>query len=328
MRAGVFPFLRATFYRWMQVWPEICPELLSAPETLSVGDLHVENFGTWRDIEGRLVWGINDFDEAFILPYTQDLVRLATSAFIAVQENLLAIHLKETCDSILDGYQKALEKGGCPYVLAENHPHLRAIAMSQTRDPAQFWGKFDSLVPVNAPSEVIQLLSSAFPKQGMDISIFHRTAGLGSLGRERFTAVANLWGAKAAREAKRLAVSACRWANPSQAGENILYQQIIDQSIHSSDPFTHEYQEWLVRRVAPDCSRIELADLPLVRDEARLLYAMGWETANIHLGSGGLAQERILEDLGKRADGWLFLSSEEMVKNIEKDWQVWKKVSE
>ena len=31
---------------------------------LSVGDLHVENFGTWRDSEGRLIWGINDFDEA------------------------------------------------------------------------------------------------------------------------------------------------------------------------------------------------------------------------------------------------------------------------
>ena len=26
MAQGLFPFFRATFYRWMQVWPEVCPE--------------------------------------------------------------------------------------------------------------------------------------------------------------------------------------------------------------------------------------------------------------------------------------------------------------
>ena len=44
-----FPFLRATFYRWVQLWPQVCPELATAPAVLGVGDLHVENFGTWRD---------------------------------------------------------------------------------------------------------------------------------------------------------------------------------------------------------------------------------------------------------------------------------------
>ncbi len=42
MAEGPFPFLRATFYRWMQLWPEICPELKRAPQVLAVGDLHVE----------------------------------------------------------------------------------------------------------------------------------------------------------------------------------------------------------------------------------------------------------------------------------------------
>jgi uncharacterized protein (DUF2252 family) len=48
-----FSFLRATFYRWAQIWPQICPELAKAPLLISVGDLHVENVGTWRDSEGR-----------------------------------------------------------------------------------------------------------------------------------------------------------------------------------------------------------------------------------------------------------------------------------
>ncbi len=80
MTEGVFPFLRATFYRWAQLWPDNCPGLANAPVTLAVGDLHIENFGTWRDSEGRLIWGVNDFDEACELPYAVDLVRLAVSA--------------------------------------------------------------------------------------------------------------------------------------------------------------------------------------------------------------------------------------------------------
>src|SRR3974390_2499593 len=77
MARDAFSFLRATFYRWAQLWPEVCGELADAPAVLAVGDLHVENFGTWRDAEGRLIWGVNDFDETASLPYTQDLVRLA-----------------------------------------------------------------------------------------------------------------------------------------------------------------------------------------------------------------------------------------------------------
>jgi hypothetical protein len=47
---------------------------------MAVGDLHLENFGIWRDAEGRLVWGVNDFDEAHPMAFTNDLVRLAVSA--------------------------------------------------------------------------------------------------------------------------------------------------------------------------------------------------------------------------------------------------------
>jgi uncharacterized protein (DUF2252 family) len=69
MFAAAFPFLRATYYRWAQIWPLVCPELAKGPQILAVGDLHVENFGTWRDSEGRLIWGVNDFDEAYPLSY-------------------------------------------------------------------------------------------------------------------------------------------------------------------------------------------------------------------------------------------------------------------
>jgi len=69
MRNGPFPFLRATFHRWAQQWPQLCADLADAPVVLSIGDLHVDNFRTWRDGEDRLVWGANDFDEAHPLPF-------------------------------------------------------------------------------------------------------------------------------------------------------------------------------------------------------------------------------------------------------------------
>src|SRR5215213_3370615 len=86
---GAFAFLRATFYRWAECWPLRCSGLARAPRVLAVGDLHLENFGTWRDAEGRLCWGVNDFDEAYPLAYTSDLVRLAASAVLAAEDGIL-----------------------------------------------------------------------------------------------------------------------------------------------------------------------------------------------------------------------------------------------
>ncbi len=43
------------------------------------GDLHVENFGTYLNANGRLVFDINDFDEAYLGRFTWDLQRFAAS---------------------------------------------------------------------------------------------------------------------------------------------------------------------------------------------------------------------------------------------------------
>src|SRR5213083_485319 len=106
MSAGIFPFLRATFYRWAARWRSLVGDVAAAPTVLAVGDLHVENFGTWRDAEGRLVWGVNDFDEAWALPYTNDLVRLATSAWLASQDGQFSLSNRVMCDAIVEGYNE------------------------------------------------------------------------------------------------------------------------------------------------------------------------------------------------------------------------------
>ena len=143
---------------------------------------------------------------------------------------------------------------------------------------------------------------------------------LGSLGRRRFTALAEWRGGWIAREAKELVVSAWDWEKGSSWSTGIHYQQAISQAVRVPDPFVVVKGRWLVRRLAPDCSRIELGSLPLARDELKLLHAMGWETANIHLGTKA-AVGRVLKDLNQRPGKRLRRAAETAVKATLEDWK-------
>jgi hypothetical protein len=326
MAEAVFPFLRATFYRWVQLWEEVCADLAAAPSVLAVGDLHVENFGTWRDSEGRLIWGVNDFDEVYPAAYTIDLVRLATSARIATQEEHLAIRFKEACEAILDGYTEGLRSGGRPFVLSERHTWLREIALNELRDPVVFWKKMEGWPQVQGevPAEARRLLEELLPGRGIKYRMKRRVAGLGSLGHQRLLALANWRGGFVAREAKALLPSAFVWQAGRASNETILYEKIVTCAVRMQDPFVHVSGDWLVRRLAPDCSRIELSSLPKKRDEARLLHAMGWETANVHLGSPN-AISAVERDLKKRPARWLRQAAKEMSQAVTREWEDWVK---
>ena len=323
MAESAFSFLRATFYRWAQIWPEVCGELASAPGVLGVGDLHVENFGTWRDSEARLIWGINDFDEAGSLPYTNDLVRLAVSARLAFDQNNLPADVDAAADAILEGYRTGLARRGGALVLEEQHRWLRTLAMNDLRDPTAYWDKLNGLPTLRRgiPAAAQSALKSAMPEAGISFRVAHRQAGLGSLGRRRFTALAEWRGGFIAREAKELTVSAWHWWQ-QKPGEDILYPVILKRAIRALDPCVSLRRQWLLRRLAPHCSRIELDSLPKARDERKLLHAMGWETANIHLGTPGAAH-KVEADLRKRPPHWLRKATGAMTKATLADWKAW-----
>jgi len=326
MKAAVFPFFRATYYRWAQIWPKVCSDLAKSPCVLAVGDLHIENFGTWRDAEGRLIWGVNDFDEAYSSAYANDLVRLAVSAHLASAANHLPLKHKEICDAILEGYRQAIREEGRPFVLGEAHTWLRQIAESELRDPVHFWAKMDALSTLKEPVPIsaIEALEHLMPARGLDYRLTHRVAGLGSLGRQRYVAIANWNGARIAREAKALVTSANFWAADRKGPSEILYQAIVNRAVRSLDPFVQLRGRWIVRRLSPHCSRIELATLKAQGEETRLLGAMGWETANVHLGTRS-ARKAILRHLQKQKAKWLHEASEKMLQAVGQDWKDWKR---
>jgi hypothetical protein len=326
MKAAVFPFLRATYYRWAQIWPKVCPDLAKAPHLLAVGDLHVENFGTWRDVDGRLIWGVNDFDEAFPMSYVNDLVRLGVSAHLAAETGHIPLEHKDICDSLLEGYTECMREGGLPFVLEETHTWLRQIAESELRDPIHFWGKMDAWPTLKEPVPIsaIDAIEHLMPSRDLRYRVAHRVAGLGSLGHRRYVAIAEWKGGKIAREAKALVSSACYWAKEYEGPSEILYQAIIGRAVRCVDPFVQLRGRWIVRRLSPHCSRIELVDLRAQGEELRLLHAMGWETANVHLGTPA-ARKLILRHLQRQKGKWLHKATLEMAQAVRADWKEWKK---
>ena len=331
MKANVFLFLRGTYYRWAELWPQVCPDLARAPHVLAVGDLHLENFGTWRDVEGRLIWGVNDFDEAWPMAYTIDLVRLAVSAHLAVEAAHLPLRPEDICGSILEGYRESMQEKGGAYVLGEKHQWLRRIAEGELRDPVRFWQRINALPTLKtvAPVSAIDALQHLMPAPGIPFRLTHRTAGLGSLGHARYVAIADWHGGRIAREAKALVPSSAHWAQTLNATKKgapaeILYQTIINRAVRCPDPFVQLRGRWIVRRLGPHCSRIELASLRAPDIELRLLHAMGWETANIHLGTPS-ARKPILRHQAKQKGKWLHQAAEAMLQATRSDWEVWKK---
>lgn len=298
MGDGAFPFLRAAFYRWVEQWPAVCPELARRDDDvlLVVGDLHVENFGVWRDSRERLVWGVNDFDEACELPFTSDLVRLAVSAVLAAEAARIEAPPKRVCAWVLHGYRAGLRVGGTPiFVSSGRHAALATLTEHTEEDPAAFWKK--KLDPEDNPVVKARDLpdgleamfrASFAPRATLEFRIQRSPGGLGSLGRRRFTAVQRSGTrVRSAREAKALVPSALYWylgrnQMPSQTGT------LLQHAVRVPDPHFQVHDSWLLRQLAPDVAKIEM---PASNTDKRLVLApdllrlMGRETANIHLGS-------------------------------------------
>ncbi len=324
MAEDAFSFFRAAYYRWIE-WYHGKFHDVSAPSVFSVGDLHVENFGTWRDSEGRLVWGVNDLDEAARLPFDQDILRLAASAILAVRESMLSAGEEEACASILEGYRTVMLSDPDIYILEERHGWLREMTISSQREPAVYWEKMEALKPVTpVPETVMGLLQSMVPEAAINRKVVHRLAGLGSLGRPRFALVADLHGSKMAREVKAIVRSAADRFYPEACSQEERYLRFIQSPFRPADPFLKVFPGWIHRRLSPDCSRIDLSSLPSKKDALRLVKAMGKETANMHrIDPAAVAPIRAF--LPQLCEKGLYRSAETLANRLTEDWQAWRK---
>lgn len=316
MKDSAFVFLRGSYWRWAELLPEACPELMSAPSVLAVGDVHVENFGTWRDADGRLVWGVNDYDEAAEMPFVIDLVRLSVSAVLAADARKAAP--APFTAPILSGYRAGIDAPSA-IVLERDWAWLREAVVVSEQRRQKFWKKIAARVSEPAPADVRAALGSAMPEPALAFDTARRQAGTGSLGRPRWIGVADWRGGPIVREAKALVTSAWELARGRRSAP-LRCAEIAGGRYRATDPWYHVEGGNVVRRLSPNNRKIEAdKELELLLDP-RLLETMGRELAAVHLGTSN-ARDAIVADLAARKADWLETATTAM---LGPTWQDWK----
>lgn len=253
MKKNAFIFLRATYFRWAKTIATLCPDLMGAPKVLAVGDIHLENFGTWRDADGRLVWGVNDFDEAAIMPYPLDLVRLAASIRLAPK---LDVSNTAAAEALLKGYRAGLDQPQ-PALLYEGETWLRPYAERPDDRPEKFWSEVAKYPKAKPPPKIAKRLIASLPDDVESVRFCSRVAGGGGLGRPRYVAVAFWRGGHILREVKALVPSAWNWAHGDKSrvshfleiangrtGRRIPFLKSATNSSSGGWPPTREKSNW------------------------------------------------------------------------------------
>jgi hypothetical protein len=329
MSTNGFVFLRATYWRWAETVLDICPGFATAPQVLAIGDTHLENFGTWRDAEGRLVWGANDFDDAAVMPYALDLIRLTASALLARSED--GPPARVIAESILTGYLRAM-RTPAPIILERDHKWLRKALLLPDAARRAFWERFAALPPGSkpVPPAYAGALEAALPKGCGAYVPKPRAAGTGSLGRPRFVAYAEWQGGPVLREAKAMLPSAWALAHGPQGNSG------MDRSIHAvdiaagrmrcPDPHYKLSGTILVRRLSPSSIKIEIDRNPELLLSPDMLDLMGFEIGNCHSNdpASGSAIER---DMKSRNGTWLSDAAKAAAAAVALEQAAWSQAS-
>ncbi len=118
MAANEFSFFRATCHLFYE---DLCKHLIlkQGPSVWVCGDLHLENFGSYRAANGLVYFDINDFDEAALTHVSWELVRFLSS--IGMASDLWRYSMTEAnglMELSLQAYAKLLA-GGKAYAIQE-----------------------------------------------------------------------------------------------------------------------------------------------------------------------------------------------------------------
>jgi uncharacterized protein (DUF2252 family) len=147
MRVDSFAFFRGTCHLFYEDWADVSAHsatldrLNAAPPVWICGDLHLENFGSYKGDDRQVYFDINDFDEAALAPCTWELARFLTSVFIASHTLGLGLaKAKALCESYLNAYTQELANGKARSVETDTADGMigELLAALQQRDRAEF----------------------------------------------------------------------------------------------------------------------------------------------------------------------------------------------
>lgn len=210
MKENPFVFLRGSCHLFYEDWPSNSP-LNQAPLSWICGDLHLENFGSYKGDNRLTYFDINDFDESVLAPCTFDVTRLITSLFLAVDEIqsfspdplfLATIFLNSYTTALSDGKARWIERNTAEGLVEEllnevqnkrranfldkkapiNNENVRKIEIKKD--------KTHLVAPETFNNVKTALQKFAESQENPDffevIDIVWRIAGTGSLGLKRY----------------------------------------------------------------------------------------------------------------------------------------------
>ncbi len=136
------------------------------------GDLHAENFGTYMNSDGRLVFDVNDFDEAYIGHFSWDLRRFVASLALLGWQKALP---EDAVRKLVSAYLRAYLAQVTHYVDTDDDDDF-ALHLGNTAGPVQ-----DLLIEARLSSRV-DLLDQLTRMEGAD-RVFAEDAGVRRLGK-------------------------------------------------------------------------------------------------------------------------------------------------
>ncbi len=116
MKENMYRFYRGTCHLFMEAM-SVQTQVPAGPTAWISGDLHLENFGSFRSDNNQVYFDLNDFDEAILAPATWEIARLVTSIFIAFET--LGIEEKRAqkmATLFIKSYSATLQKGKPRYI--------------------------------------------------------------------------------------------------------------------------------------------------------------------------------------------------------------------
>ncbi|MBC7516145.1 MAG: DUF2252 family protein [Alkalinema sp. FL-bin-369] len=333
MKQNAFAFFRGTchlFYDDLQT----SGALQIAPSVWSCGDLHLQNFGTFKGdailqcgARKLVYFDVNDFDESALIPSSWDLVRLVTSVLLENENPQEALALAQ---NVLTTYAKTLATGKAGVLYRENASGVvkDLLQTLRKRDRAQFLKKrlrpktrallrIPNKILTVSPAEIhtvnhlIQTWASTQPQPDFFrvLDITHRIAGSGSLGVPRYLILVQgrgypkgcyLLDLKAARRSSLVSFLTKSQPNWSSEGDRIVQ---IQTRLQASPPallsaIESPGQSYVLRELQPSNDKIDPSAL---RHQPKKLTAfiqtLGEVVAWGHLRSSGRQGSAIADEL-------------------------------
>ena len=290
MRASPFAFLRGSCRLFYDTLPSATGR---EPLVWGCGDLHLENFGSYRG-ENRLTYfDLNDFDDATCLPATAELVRLVASILLAAEEmDLPRAAATGLARTFLEAHRAALVRGAPRWVERESargivrtlldqvgHRTRKGLLLRRTSGTGtarrlQIDGERQLAVDGRLKRQVRVALVRAFrddPTWGglRVLDVAHRVAGVGSLGVQRYVALvrpaltgkSTLLDLKEARPTDAVVAGAARRPRFASDVERVVTLQARLQAMPPALLRGIRVRErgFVLRELQPSADRVELA---------------------------------------------------------------------